>query len=89
MTDAAIEQRLNRLMQVALGMDQFGHVYRNHYCAKDGSDDASHFEALVNAGLAERGRQVNGHTYYHVTYAAAKSFGVPKREFNHADKVRG
>ena len=56
-------------LQHALGVDrERREPYRNYYCAEDGSPD---LEALVAAGLMERGRTLNGgeDRYYHVTEA--------------------
>ena len=56
-TPGRVVDRENEILQHSLGIDRVTRVpWRNYYCAEDGASD---LEALVSAGLMERGRTIN------------------------------
>jgi hypothetical protein len=67
-------------LEHALGLDypwkiRDGVTWRNHYCASDRDEDC---EALVAAGLMERGHTINGgrDRYYFATRAGMDLVGI-------------
>jgi len=62
------------------------HGYRNRFCADVGSSDDKSFEAMVAAGLAERGPTINEGTsvYYRATVAGCEAVGLSKAAIERA-----
>lgn len=69
-------------LEHALGLDypekvKDGVTWRSHFCANDGNAD---MEALVRAGLMERGRTINEgrDRYYYATEAGQRLVGIAR-----------
>lgn len=80
MSDRAITAKQRSMLEHALGLDypwkvQDGVTWRRHFCAEEGNADC---EALVAAGLFERGRTINEgrDRYYLATRAGLDLVGI-------------
>jgi hypothetical protein len=66
------EKPVITLMRATLGMDQFGNLFRNSYCAENDGPAFEQFVLLETAGVAERFDTYDGrYTYFRLTPAAA------------------
>lgn len=90
MSNQAVLPRWECLLRHTLGAGaekpKSKHGYRNYFCANVGSSDDKSLEEMVAAGLAEKGRSINGgkSVYYRATVAGCKVIGLSKAAIKRA-----